>query len=155
LADSEKNEEIFYILLKALNFLDKNNFRKSVMQYLTSYFILRLLERSGFGPNFHQCQYCETKISNTSESEEFYFSPQEGGIICGKCIMNFKSNHYFPIGKNSIKVIRLLTRGDINLIQRLPEKESLKSLEFCESYLNDIVEKPLSSPKFLKRVQEL
>jgi recombinational DNA repair protein (RecF pathway) len=112
------------------------------------------LERAGFGPNFHECVNCAKKISEIGDSLDFYFSQQDGGLICAECLKQMKINQFVLISKNAIKVIKLILKGDINMIPHLPKIENAKVLEIAELNLNNIIEKPLSSPKFLKRVQE-
>jgi len=70
---SEKNETLFDLFLKALQFLDK----KEDSEIIIRAFETRLLDVLGFGLHLDNCLICQKELKN-----DFKFNPGLGGLIC-------------------------------------------------------------------------
>lgn len=83
--DDPCSAEIYELLYKVLdkisNAVDNVEILIAVIK-----FQLKMMQISGFGIELDNCLCCK----NAVESENMYFSPQMGGIICAKCNSNYK-----------------------------------------------------------------
>lgn len=83
--DDPCSAEIYELLYKVL---DKISNAVNNVEILIAVikFQLKMMQISGFGIELDNCLCCK----NAVESENMYFSPQMGGIICAKCNSNYK-----------------------------------------------------------------
>lgn len=73
-----------------------------VQDYLGSVFLLKLYEAMGYRFPLERCSVCDAKL----EPKKNFFSPYEGGIICGSCARN--TAHSIPIDVDTLKAMRLI-----------------------------------------------
>ena len=104
----QKNEEVFNLLMKFLNFLDKEDKIKNLRQI----FEIKFLNLSGFKPRLDCCVHCGTQLLSQSR-----FSFVLGGLLCSKC---YSADH----GAQS------LLKGTIASINHIEKTELEKILNF-------------------------
>jgi DNA repair protein RecO (recombination protein O) len=130
----EKEKRIFRLLKETFSKLNSSSFKKEKVLYL--YFFWNLISILGYKPQLRFCSFCQKK-----KNQKFYFNFSSGGLICEECFKNVKIGE--RIDSNSIKLIKLLLKGDINFLERLRiEKEALNLVSLLsEKYLKFLAEK--------------
>jgi DNA repair protein RecO (recombination protein O) len=133
--EQEPDEKIWNLFNEVFQRLNVEK-QKSLTQDLTyHYFLWNLLSILGYQLELHRCALCQKKLS----PEDIYFSPREGGLICGQCGKPIKSAK--KIDSNTIKIIRILIKQDWPTLKRLKvEAKDLKTLNTISShYLTEIL----------------
>lgn len=87
----EENPRIFKLLVNTLEKL--NEAEKNEMNFLW-FFIIHLLEVSGFKINFNSCISCGEKFSDENLSKKVIFLSDKGGFLCSKCGSGMKASDY-------------------------------------------------------------
>lgn len=90
----EENQKIFKLLVDTLDKL--NEAEKNEMNFLW-FFIIHLLEVSGFKINFNSCISCGEKLSDENLSKKVIFLSDKGGFLCSKCGSDMKAGEYYSI----------------------------------------------------------
>jgi DNA repair protein RecO (recombination protein O) len=106
-----------------------------IQDLIYHYFLWNLLSILGYQLELHRCALCQKKII----PESIYFSPREGGLICGQCGKAIKTAK--KIDSNTIKIVRILINQDWSTLKRLKvEFKDLKTLRTISShYLTEIL----------------
>ncbi len=149
--EGHQDERVFYLLKRALLFLDKfvgsnaeNNYN---IEYhlIILFFQINLLNLTGFSPELNKCIFCSKPIN----SGKNYFSFSMGGIVGSECALLKKSasdlhvgstalkgqwsQHSIPISNNTIKLLRLFQfkGGDVDEYNKHLDKcfEIIKKLK--------------------------
>ncbi len=76
---------------------------KAVPDYLTNFFIFKLLAKLGHKPELIFCVDCSGKIQAGGNG----FALAKGGLVCAKCL-DLKNNFQMKISDDAIKVLRLI-----------------------------------------------
>lgn len=147
--EKEKNEEIFYLLLKTLYWILKS---KNI-QLIARFFETKLLLLTGILPYMNGCIECQAILGN---SGDVYFVPSNGGFVCDNCHNKDKLEEPFlKTQKGAIKLLKHISEikyEQLNLIKTTPfiMSELEKILRICiEGYL----EKKLKSSIFLDNIE--
>lgn len=141
----EKNEELFYLLKKTFEFLEKERNIDLVLPY----FEFNFLSQIGFRPDFNQCVRCQKKIK---DEKEIYFSFKDGGLIDKNC----QKGSDFKISPAILKFLKLSERLEIDFLKKIKSKKPLvlEIENLLTRYLEFISEKKFKSKIFLKKVQK-
>lgn len=105
------------------------------------YFIQRLLYIEGLYPAVDECVFC----GNTGVS---HFSVEHGGAICSECA---KTHGAQRVDVKSLAALKLMTNvlpRDIGRL-RVPEEALLKLKQLLISYLENVLQRPLKSAKYI------
>lgn len=142
--EEDKNEEIFDLVITALNELGTTNNPDKVM----TIFKIKVLALSGFKPNFDCCVSCGAKILGQSK-----FSLSFGGLLCEKCLKkDIQARSIFRGTTASILHIqRNDFRNNLNLGMNPEIKKELGVI--LDSFLNFHLEKQLKSEKVLDKLE--
>ena len=93
---SEDKEIVVYNLLKqALKDIGEGQAPAT-----TWLFLFRALKHAGYRLNFFRCGACEKKVNEVIQP---YFSPHDGGLICGVC--RKKGELLWPVSSNTVQSI--------------------------------------------------
>lgn len=113
----EADEGLYKLLFDFLIFL--NYPHKKALDYDLFYyfFLLKLLSAVGYRPDFYYC----LEHKNRVKSGEILFNFKEGGLLCEK---HNKDENSLTISDNSIKILRLVVKGDFFKLNKV--KISLK-----------------------------
>jgi DNA repair protein RecO (recombination protein O) len=136
-----ENQPIFRLLVSTLQELERGTNPELVMRY----FELSLLESAGFRPQLQQCVACKKSL----QPVENVFCVNEGGILCPEC----KYTHpvVAPISVDALKVLRLMQKSDISLVNRLKIEadlaEELKGI--LAAYIRYILERDVKALEWL------
>lgn len=105
----QEEEPDNYFYQETIKILNMVNNEKDKIQIILLYFESLLLKTLGYRPNYHQCLECGAAIR-----EEENFQGSFEGIFCSECAQKGKS-----LNKNSVKLLRILSKGDIELVAKL------------------------------------
>lgn len=117
---------------------------------LVRYFEMRLLELSGYGPEFQSCVECRTAL----QPREHRFSSALGGVLCPGC-RDTSNTPAVVISVGAMRVLRLLQRE--RSPSRLLDLEIPRSLvgemeRTLRTYIRFIAERELKSAEFMSLV---
>ena len=104
------------------------------LEILFYYFLWNFFSILGYQPELHRCVFCRKKIM----PEKIYFSPRDGGIICGNCSTKLRTKK--EIKPETVKILRVILERKWQILSKLKIKlEYIKSLELIsKSYLSFI-----------------
>jgi len=141
-----ENYPVYKLLLDSLHQISK----APNIEILFRFYEIQILGHMGYQPQLIKCLNCNIPL----EPVENYFSINGGGILCSKCYHTEASVH--PISVNTLKVLRLLQRGDYATASRLQLTPELsKGLEkVIHDYIRYLLEKDLKSTGFLNRLKK-
>ncbi len=139
--EGDSDQEIFNLSVSCLSLLSASNeiLAKENGELVLAFFILRLLGRLGYKPEFNNCLLGGEKI----DSGKNYFRFPAGGLICAACRERDGAvADDLLISDNAIKLARFLLGADkealVRLVcQRRTLKELSRFLELYERYLFD------------------
>lgn len=148
LADSISEErhperDVFQLTLDSLHDLAE----ESEPRRATAHFLMNALLRLGYGPRLRECAGCGRPLPEWAAA----FSPEAGGFLCADCARPGMA--LVPV--QTIKVLRVLEAGDIDLYRRLKlSDELLSSLEdVLEAQLEFHLDRRLRSLRFLRQMR--
>ena len=150
LKGTQVNEELFYLLLRVLFFLEQG--KKEDFEMLISSFKLKLLHILGYTPELRRCVECG---KNRDFFKSFYFTPNKGGIICQDC--QKKDGQVMGVPKFTILAMDCLLHGKVGCSLN----SSLCKVEKQINYLLDIYflchleQRNNNSRSLIKRLEKL
>ncbi len=129
----EKEERIYQLIKETFSKLNSSIFDREKVLYL--YFFWNLISLLGYQPQLNFCSSCRKK-----ERVNFYFDFSLGSLICEECFKNVKIGK--RIDQNSIKLLKILLKRKVNLLEKLRiEKETLNlAFLLSEKYFNFLIE---------------
>lgn len=132
----EPDPKIWKLLEETFNALNAHNLKPKTYYLVYYYFFWNFLSILGYQPEFHQCSVCREKISPGS----IFFSPQDGGLVCARCVIPIKSAK--RIDTNTVKIIRIMLKKDLPTLKKLKIEENvLKQLSLISNfYLSETLE---------------
>lgn len=142
IAEEEKNDEIWRLINEVFGELNNPSLQFAGCNLQYYYFLWNFLSILGYKPELYFCCVCAKKLL----PETFWFSPNEGGIVCWQCFKNFNGKdkkEAKEISVNAVKILRLLLKQDWKI---------LKSLKISSDVLENIEKISSSYLKFLKTV---
>lgn len=141
--DHQRSDEIFNLLLKALEYLDVDE-----KNLLLRIFELKIIEASGFHPELYGCVHCKEKLAPGKN----FWDAVEGGVVCASC--QEKTHHGKPISNDLIKLFRLIEQSDFSVIERLNIKKPIKeeAENILSNYIKSILEREIKSMSFMRMV---
>lgn len=104
------------------DYLDVLDLVKSDYVILNSFFIFKLLNQLGHGPELNNCVNCGRKISPGNNR----FDLARGGLACGLC-SNKKIAGQLTISDDSIKLLRLADKNDLNKLTKVKLSKKIES----------------------------
>lgn len=117
-----KDPAVFEVLREYLEAVDSQSLVFSTMEnsdyedrieLLTCIFLLKLLERLGYGGEMEGCVECGKKVA----SESIAFSAKNGGIVCESCNGAVRSQLFLSI--NAVKLMRMAMKNNLKSFVRL------------------------------------
>jgi DNA repair protein RecO (recombination protein O) len=140
-----EDRQLFEMLVHAMNELceAKNN------ETLLRYFELRLLDHTGYRPQFDKCANCNQPIQPVTN----FFTASQGGVLCVDCGYEEPVAHNLSL--NALKVLRLWQGCDYATAKRVRLTVELASeLEhLMRDYIRHILERRVKSTEWLDTVR--
>jgi len=129
----EKDEGIYNLLDETFKRLNDETVNQELIYY---HFFWNFVSILGYQMDLYDCPLCQKKLM----PESLFFKPEEGGIVCLKCLYLKEKEEKIKISPEAIKIIRFLTENDWNMISKLKfENQHLKYLEDLSSrYLSHV-----------------
>jgi len=125
----EKDEKVWSLLLYTLKKINEKDFSQNELRLQYYYFLWNLFLELGYLPELHNCPVCHKKL----QPEYISFAPIEGGITCQPCSQKIKERK--EISVNTVKILRILTKGKESLVSKLKITPSnLKELKTISDY---------------------
>ena len=111
-------------------------------------FELRMLDHTGFRPEFFRCVSCHKDI----QPEDQFFSVRLGGVVCPAC-GKLEANP-IPVSKNTLRHLRHFQRSPFSKLADLQvdEKTGTEIYRVISPYISYVTERKLNSPEFLKQI---
>lgn len=140
LEEGQKNAELFCLFAEVLNNLSSpdNDFWMRVFE-------LKLLQATGFHPEFQECIICRSSITPGGN----YWHQGESGLMCGGC--GDKSHEGKVVSDEVIKFFRYVCGRDFADLSRLKmaEDHRVEMALILGDYIESILEKTLKTKRFL------
>lgn len=110
------------------------------------YFETRILDISGYRPEFFTCVDCHKEIIQ----EDQFFDPSLGGVVCADCGWSKPSKWKMPA--KTLKYLRFFQRNSFNDYSkaRILESEKAELESFFQNYIKYLLERNLNSPDFIR-----
>jgi len=146
LVDDEENWPLYNLLSQTLAALDSS----SVLDLVTRYFELHLLNLLGYRPYLFECASCQTPLTEAADR----WSTANGGMLCPVCAP--REPQALPISLPAFKVLRYLQREPlvaIDDLQRLSEPLRHELERLLRATLRLILERDLKSVTFLDAIR--
>ena len=141
-----ENYPVYRLLLDALHHLSMAHHAELLFRY----FELQLMGHLGYRPQLYECLNCKAAL----EPRENFFSPSGGGIVCASCVHTELA--VYPVSANTLKLMRLLQRGDYATAGklRIPSNLSRELERAMKSYIRYLLERELKCAEFLDRLEK-
>lgn len=133
----EPDKEIWDLLKEVFNKLNNDRPQTKNHKSLCYYFFWDILSLLGYRPELYYCSICQKKLI----PDVFYFSPEEGGVICKNCFKKVEKAD--KINVDLIKTLRLLVNKDWKTLSRLRiSSDSQKLLkDISRNYYSHLLER--------------
>ncbi len=144
-ADEDGNPPLFQLLLDTLQSLAGDNNREMALRF----FELRLLEETGYRPEFEVCTACHASLEAAS-----WFSASAGGLICPACRQNQTVTYRLSVG--AIKSLQFIQGNDYETVSRLKLDAALANEveEVLRRYLKYLLEREIKSAAWLDTLKK-
>jgi len=95
------------------------------------FFLWNFFSILGYTPELYSCVICQKKL----KEEKNFFLIEEGGVSCKNCALKLKSKR--EISPETIKILRIILRGDLAILQKIKFNNSIKKelKEVSDEYL--------------------
>lgn len=139
ITEEEKDEKIFDLVLKYLESAQsmaeefsegkmKEDELEKKMDVLSFGFLLKLLEKLGYGLEFEKCVFCKGKLLPGGN----FFSAESGGILCVDCAKNQRQS--VKATDESVKLGRIILKNRIRNFSKINvTKEAVDNLKLIVS----------------------
>ena len=133
----EPDKKIWNLTSETFNALDSSDAPSSILNLQYWYFVWKLLADLGYKPELYNCSVCQNKLTPGT----LYFSPSEGGIVCGYCFRKVKDKK--QITPEAVKILRIIAKKEWAVVKRIKiDGATQKTLkDISNYYLESILEK--------------
>lgn len=112
--------------LETMNEIAKEN-NQDKNEIISLGFSFKFFEELGYKIEVGNCAFCQEKIKEGNN----FFDPQQGGIVCEKCLSNLKTR--IRANTNAIKILRIFFQNNLkSLIKLKVDKKDLDNLKIIE-----------------------
>jgi DNA repair protein RecO (recombination protein O) len=141
--NSEEIYNLFYTFLENIS----NSTKKEQIMLCVLRFQLKIMEITGYSLELDNCVKCLTEPN----SEEIYFSIEQGGILCKNCAANISKKVKIP--KKIQEFLSTLLKEDFNCHTKYDDLVTEKICDICINLLKNYIE--YYSPQRFKTTQIL
>lgn len=140
----EKDEEIWNLFGSSLSLLSRSS-SLTLNTLIRCFFSWKLFSILGYAPELYSCPICSKKLL----PETFYFFPEEGGVVCWKCLKIFPGENKLKIAKligvDAVKILRIIIKKEISCLEKLRISEKdLKNLEEITGFYKEFLKEEFS-----------
>lgn len=142
--EGDVNKDVYDLLLNSLMLLSKPASAKRV----TRIFEIKLMDMSGFMPEFKECLSCGKPIQQDTK-----FSLRLGGLLCDNC--QTKDRNSIKLSKGTVNFIERVRRSPFGLVSRIKVSQNVgKELEhFLRRFVDYHIQRELKTVEFLKKIR--
>lgn len=120
--------------LETMNEIAKEN-NQDKNEIISLGFSFKFFEELGYKIEVGNCAFCQEKIKEGNN----FFDPQQGGIVCEKCLSNLKTR--IRANANAIKILRIFFQNNLkSLIKLKVDKKDLDNLKIIEREFSKWIE---------------
>ena len=121
--------------------------RESDPRRASAWFLMTALDLLGYAPQLVNCASCERPLA----ARPAPFSAEAGGFLCERCALPSME----PVPLATIKVLRLMAAGDVDMYRRLKlDAALLNSIEgVLQAQLEHHLDRRLKSVQFLNQMR--
>lgn len=120
--------------LETMNEIAKEN-NQDKNEIISLGFSFKFFEELGYKIEVGNCAFCQEKIKEGNN----FFDPQQGGIVCEKCLSNLKTR--IRANANAIKIIRIFFQNNLkSLIKLKVDRKDLDNLKIIEREFSKWIE---------------
>lgn len=143
--DNSNSTALLALITHALQLLAQPN---PYLDGVVHAFEIHLLAAQGYAPALDNCVVC-----GTSESRNFGFSPNLGGLVCSAD--RFRTEDALPLSSDALDTLRILEAGDTKSILSLQPDLKLRSdvAKVMRWFLRAKIESNLKSADFLDNLR--
>lgn len=127
--DENGDLKIFELLkeyLETMDLIAKDN-SQDKNRLISLGFAFKFFEELGYKVEIGNCAYCQEKIK---EGRNF-FDPEQGGIVCEKCLPSLKTR--IIANPNAIKILRIIFQNSLRSLMKLKsDKKDLDNLTIIQ-----------------------
>ncbi|MBI3968271.1 MAG: DNA repair protein RecO [Chloroflexi bacterium] len=140
-----ENEPVFDLLVRTLTRIGDARDPQMPVRF----FEMQLLDFLGYRPELVTCLHCHEELPAMMN----YFSVSAGGTLCAQC--GRRDSVARPLPVTTLKVLRLLQRGDYVTGARLRLDEQLEAEveAILQAYLIHVLERPPRSVRYLRELR--
>jgi DNA repair protein RecO (recombination protein O) len=135
--DESGDQKIFKLLreyLETMNEIAKEN-NQDKNEIISLGFSFKFFEEMGYKIEVGNCAFCQEKIKEGNN----FFDPQQGGIVCEKCLSNLKTR--IRANTNAIKILRIFFQNNLkSLIKLKVDKKDSDNLKIIEREFSKWIE---------------
>lgn len=137
----EENVKIFKLLVDTLDKLDlaeKNEIN------LLWFFLVHLLEESGFKINFNYCIACGQKFKDENLTQKVVFLPDKGGFLCSKCASGSEVGVFYSVA--TYKSLSWIERAKVENVTNLKLASNINNeiQNLLTSYMREHFDEPVN-----------
>jgi len=114
--DRQRNVVLYHLLLESLKHIENGK----DYEVVTRIFEIKILSMHGFRPILHQCALC------SNGREPWFFSVQEGGLLCDSC--RRKDPYAFLLPDSVARILYLFQSMDITQLGEIKVKDTTRLL---------------------------
>lgn len=151
LEEGRAQPRLYDLLVFSLDMLNRSDMPKEVLSLL---FQIRFMSISGFAPNMHRCESCNTLVDNIPV-KTLRFDFQEGRIICPGCRVN-GSGYGMDVSKGTLKQLFWMNTTDMQRADRIRFSSfAVKEGQLLlESFIPFHIGQEFKSLNFLRRLRQ-
>ncbi|MDA1278894.1 MAG: DNA repair protein RecO [Chloroflexi bacterium] len=140
------NQPLFRMLIQVLGSLESTQNPDMVVHY----FGMRLLQLNGFAPELTRCVETGAEL----EPANHLYSAERGGLVSNDA-RSVGESALLPAGLNTIKVLRFLSRTDVERADRMQvgEEENRQISRILRAQIHHILDRGLRSEAFMDEVR--
>ncbi len=140
-----QNISMFRLLADTLSRLEQQENLETVIHY----YEVRMLDLLGFRPQLFECIDCGREIV----SEDQYFSPLVGGVICPRC--GGSRSEAWKVDQDVLRYLRHLQRSKWEQVKSVVIPSAIESglADLIDRHFTYLLERKLNTPNFLREVQ--
>ena len=123
----EKDQALFNLLNESFHRLNDDGLKSQKCELVYYYFLWNALSLLGYHSEVEICAGCHGKLI----SSEVYFSGKEGGVICGECAKEKKTEGLDlcrRINSDIVKILRIILFKNWQILSKLKIDMSTKKL---------------------------
>lgn len=142
--EGDINKDIYGLLLNSLKLISKPISPKRV----TRIFEIKLMDTSGFLPDFSECSNCGKEILHDAK-----FSLRSGGLLCKVCEPG--DIGALILSRGTVNFIERVRKSSFEMVSRIKVSENVgKELEsFLRKFVDYHLQRKLKTVEFLKKVK--